>query len=85
MRLHGAEPLEPYPGARKRWNCKCLKCHREITPDYSSVINIGANPCGYCAGKKVDAKSALALMIAASLTPLETYERADKPWRCTCN
>ena len=85
MRKHGAEPLEPYPGARKRWNCKCLKCHREITPDYSSVINIGANPCGYCAGKRVDAKSALELMISANLTPLETYERADKPWRCTCN
>jgi len=85
MVKNGAQPLEPYPGARVQWNCECLKCGRKITPDYSSVINIGANPCGYCAGKRVDPKSAFATMIGAGLTPLEEYVRADKPWRCTCN
>ena len=24
-------------------------------------------------------------MLSAGLTPLEVYERADKPWNCTCN
>lgn len=85
MQSHGARPLEPYPGARAQWNCECLKCGRRITPDYSSVVNSGNNPCGYCAGKRVDPRSAFVLMINAGLTPLEDYVRADKPWRCTCN
>lgn len=85
MQSHGANPLEPYPGARAQWNCECVKCGRKITPDYSSVINMGQNPCGYCAGKRVDPKSAFVTMVNAGLTPLEDYVRADKPWRCTCN
>lgn len=85
MLKHGAKPLEPYPGARSQWSCECLKCGRKITPDYSSVINIGANPCGYCAGKRVDPNTAFEVMMGAGLTPLEVYARADKPWRCTCN
>jgi hypothetical protein len=85
MLKHGAKPLEPYPGARANWNCECLKCGRRIAPDYSSVVNMRQNPCGYCAGKRVDPKSAFLTMINAGLTPLEDYIRADKPWRCTCN
>lgn len=85
MQSHGAKPLEPYPGARARWNCECLKCGRKISPDYSSVVNQGLNPCGYCAGKRVDPKSAFVTMVNSGLTPLEEYVRADKPWRCTCN
>lgn len=85
MRKHGANPLEPYPGGRARWNCECLKCGRKISPDYSSVVNSGQNACGYCAGKRVDPKAAFIAMVGAGLTPLEEYVRADKPWRCTCN
>lgn len=85
MRKHGANPLEPYPGGRTRWNCECLKCGRKISPDYSSVVNAGQNPCGYCAGKRVDTKAAFMAMVNADLTPLEEYVRADKPWRCICN
>ena len=85
MRKHGANPLEPYPGGRARWNCECLKCGRKISPDYSSVVNSGQNACGYCAGKRVDPKAAFIVMVGAGLTPLEEYVRADQPWRCTCN
>ena len=85
MLKNGAKPLEPYPGARINWSCECLKCGRKISPDYSSVINIGANPCGYCAGKRVDPKTAFAAMVNANLTPLEVYVKARKPWRCICN
>lgn len=85
MLRHGARPLEPYSGARTQWNCECLKCGRRITPNYSSVINGGDNPCGYCAGKRVDPNSALEIMLGAGLTPLDVYVRADKPWRCICN
>jgi hypothetical protein len=85
MLKHGAKPLEPYPGARAGWNCECITCGRRINPDYSSVVNAGLNPCGYCAGKRVDPKSAFATMVNAGLTPLEDYSRANRPWRCTCN
>ncbi len=85
MLQHGAKPLEPYPGARARWGCECLRCGRKISPDYSSVVNMGQKACGYCAGKRVDPKSAFITMVGADLTPLEEYVRADKPWRCTCN
>lgn len=85
MQSHGAKPLEPYPGARVRWNCECLKCGRKISPVYSSVINEGLNPCGYCAGKRVDPKTAFAVMVNAGLTPLEDYVKSERPWRCICN
>jgi len=85
MQKHGANPLVPYPGTRVRWECNCVKCGRRIFPDYSSVVNSGQNACGYCAGKRVDPKSAFITMVNADLTPLEDYVRADKPWRCICN
>ncbi len=85
MKERGAEPQTPYPGARERWKCICKKCGREIYPDYSSVVNEGNNPCGYCAGKRVDPKSAFALMLNANLTPIKKYPGANVPWKCTCN
>ena len=56
-----------------------------VNPLYSPVANQGYNPCVYCAGKKVDPKTAFQLMLNAGLTPLEKYKRADSRWRCTCN
>jgi len=81
----GVTPLVKFPGARKPWKSRCNKCKRIVTPFYSPVANLGYNPCLYCAGKKVDAKSAFQTMLNAGLTPLEKYQRADKGWRCTCN
>ncbi len=78
------EPLVPYPGSQKPWKCKCLRCGKEVTPAYTT-IQTGQKGCVYCGGKKVDAKEAFRLMLSAGLTPLETYQRADKPWKCTCN
>jgi recombinational DNA repair protein (RecF pathway) len=85
MNESGVLPLVPYPGARVGWQSTCRKCDMEVFPIYSHVRNQGANPCLYCAGKKVDKGSAFKIMVAAGLTPLEGYSRADKPWRCTCN
>lgn len=81
----GATPLVKFPGARKPWKCRCNTCGRVIKPLYSPVANQGYNPCNYCAGKKVDAKSAFQVMLNAGLTPLEKYKRADTGWRCICN
>ena len=85
MKSVGVTPLTPYPGARVGWKSTCNNCNLEVFPIYSSVKNQKANPCLYCAGKKVDADSAFNLMLSADLTPLETYIRADHPWKCNCN
>jgi len=78
------EPLVPYPGSQLAWRCKCLRCNREVQPALTSIQS-GGKGCVYCGGKKVDPDEAFRLMLSAALTPLETYQRADKPWRCTCN
>jgi recombinational DNA repair protein (RecF pathway) len=78
------EPLVPYPGSQKPWKCKCMRCGKEVTPAYTTV-QAGQKGCVYCGGKKVDAEAAFRLMLSSGLTPLETYQRADKPWRCICN
>lgn len=78
------EPLVPYPGSQAPWKCKCLRCNREVEPAYTAIQR-GQKGCVYCGGKKVDPDEAFRLMLAAGLTPLETYQRADKPWKCTCN
>jgi hypothetical protein len=47
-RLGNATPLEPYPGARSRWKCRCKRCGSEIQPRLS-VIRRGDGACKYCA------------------------------------
>ncbi len=78
------QPLVPYPGSQKPWKCKCLRCGKEVTPAYTA-IQAGQKGCVYCGGKKVDAEEAFRLMLSSGLTPIETYQRADKPWKCICN
>jgi hypothetical protein len=78
------EPLVPYPGSQRPWKCKCLRCGRDVAPALTGIQR-GQKGCVYCGGKKVDPDEAFSLMLASGLTPLETYERADKPWKCTCN
>jgi len=84
MRNAKLEPLVPYPGSQKPWHCKCLRCGKEVQPAYTAIQG-GQKGCVYCGGKKVDPDEAFRLMLSAGLTPLEVYERADKPWNCTCN
>ena len=85
MKSAGVTPLVPYPGAQIGWQSICNICNLEVFPFYSSVKHTNANPCVFCAGKKVDSESAFNIMVAADLTPLETYARADAPWKCNCN
>ena len=80
----GVKPMVKYPGARNRWQCRCLKCKRIVFPDYSSVVNAGQSGCSYCAGKKVDPESAFKLMVNAGLIPLVKYISANAPWPCIC-
>jgi len=83
MRSSGAEPLEDYPGALKKWKCLCMSCGREIFPCRNSVQQ-GQGPCKYCAGKAVDPDEAAQFMIETNLTPLERFPGANKKWKCKC-
>ena len=84
MKAAGVTPLEPYPGARKPWLCRCDTCGREVSPWYSSVQQ-GRGGCGYCGGHRLEPGAHEALMKASGLTPLVPYPGAIKPWLCRCD
>jgi len=53
MLLNGLTPLEPFPGAVKRWKCRCENCKRVVTPMYTSVRG-GQGGCRFCADWGID-------------------------------
>ena len=53
MLLNGLTPLEPFPGAAKRWKCRCENCKRVVTPMYTSVRG-GQGGCRFCADWGID-------------------------------
>jgi len=83
MKDFGLIPLTPYPGAKKRWKCRCVVCKKVIFPTYSSTAGRGSG-CIYCTGHKVDAADAKKLMLSNNLKPLEPFPGAAKRWKCRC-
>jgi recombinational DNA repair protein (RecF pathway) len=83
MRGAGLEPLEPYPGSKTPWRCRCTTCGREVAPRYNPIQQ-GRGGCPYCAGTATDAQTAVAVMRAAALEPLEPYPGSQTSWRCRC-
>jgi len=89
MRAAGLEPLEPYPGTKVPWRCRCLTCQSEVQPCHGDVRDRGSG-CRYCANRarglaqRHDGDQAVADMRAAGLEPLEPYPGLKKPWRCRC-
>jgi hypothetical protein len=53
MKDNNLKPLESYESASKPWKCECLKCHRKVTPSYSSIKN-GQGGCRFCADWGID-------------------------------
>jgi hypothetical protein len=53
MQLNDLEPLEPFPGAAKKWKCKCKVCKRTVSPRYTSIQS-GQGGCRYCAAWGID-------------------------------
>ncbi len=49
----GLQPLEPFPGATKKWKCRCESCKRVVTPMYTSVQG-GRGGCKFCADWGID-------------------------------
>lgn len=76
------EPLEPYPGGKINWKCRCLTCQRIVYPRYNNVDQ-GWGGCGICAGTRVDPADAAETMKRAGLEPLIDYPGNQKPWDCT--
>lgn len=75
------EPLEPYPGGKKNWKCRCSQCGRTVFPRFNN-IDQGWGGCGICAGRRVDPQIAISVMIEAGLHPLVSYPGNQSPWRC---
>lgn len=53
MMLNNLVPLEPFPGAAKRWKCRCETCKRIVTPMYTSIQG-GRGGCKFCADWGID-------------------------------
>ena len=77
------EPLEKYPGGKKSWKCKCMKCGKNVSPKYADIRN-GDGGCKYCGGHFVEPEDAIAVMLLSGLKPLEPYKSSGAPWKSTC-
>lgn len=77
-------PMEPYVNSQKPWKSRCLKCGKTVSPNYAKVKARG-HQCGYCAGTKVDAVDAIALVKANGFTPLKPYPGGNSKWLSVCS
>lgn len=81
-------PLEDFPGSKKPWKLRCLKCENEVSPTFSSLKSGGG--CKFCARKNVGLKNrveesdAVKIMNALGLKPLVPYVGGNIPWKCVC-
>lgn len=46
----GLQLLERYPGSTAKWRCRCTRCGREVTPQFSNVLRGKSSGCKYCSG-----------------------------------
>lgn len=83
IRRRGFEPLEPFPGGKTPWKCKCRTCGRVSKPTSVSKNQLGTR-CGFCSKNRVDPAEAVDFMLANGIEPLEPYQFSNKPWRCRC-
>lgn len=78
MRSRGLEPLEPFPGTKQPWLCRCVSCGKKVAPSENS-----GSGCRYCKADAVDPEDAVAAMTAAGFRPLIVYPGSG-PWPCEC-
>lgn len=84
IRKRGFEPLEAFPGGKKRWKCTCKSCKRISYPTHVSKSQVGSG-CGYCSQNRVDPLEAVKFMKSRDIEPLEPYKGASIKWSCRCN
>ena len=84
MRAKGLEPLVKFPGSRKPWKSKCLKCEKITSPQYSALKR-GQGGCKFCGGSyPIEQELAILRMVNRRLLPLEPYKNANSRWECEC-
>lgn len=87
-KAQGFEALEPYPGARNPWKCRCLTCGLVGSPRPDDVFRgRGCYGCGLkrrVDARRLDPRIAVRSMQAAGLEPIEPFVNALRPWRCMC-
>ena len=83
IRSRGFEPLEPFPGPKTPWKCKCRICGRVSRPTPVSK-NQNGSKCSFCSKNRVDPSEAVEYMLSQNIEPLEPYKGSNKPWRCRC-
>ena len=81
MRSAGLEPLEPYPGSKAPWDCRCTTCGTAFSTTYIRVKNYRA--CENCLQREV-ALRAETVMRNAGAEPLTEYPGTRTPWLCRC-
>ena len=79
----GLKPLVPYKNSHFAWKCRCLKCHKIVSPQLNRVLQ--GTGCRFCANEarsetqKIPSKIAIGIMLKAKLQPLEPYPGSGKP------
>ena len=89
MREQYLEPLEPYPGSKHAWRCKCMRCGGETTTTMETVLagNLGCIKCGRARRgmkKRTPEDAAAKIMKRAGLDPIDEYPGQTKKWRSIC-
>lgn len=77
------QSIDDYPGAHKKWKCKCKKCKNVVEVRLASV-NAGQGACKYCAKRAVPNKSANKLLRSRGLKPLADFPGSHKFWKVSC-
>lgn len=81
----GLEPLEPYPGTKKAWRCRCTRCGAEVAPWPLDIRRGGGcRHCNWTGRAWNNAEEAAEVMRKALLEPLVSYPGSAKPWPCRC-
>lgn len=84
MVRNGWVPVEDYPGAGKRWRCRCAECGVIKPKRLSHVQNGAAAGCTNCAGRDITDEAARKVMMAAGHEPLIDYPGGLRPWLSRC-
>jgi hypothetical protein len=85
MREKGLEPVTSFPGVDAPWPCIHLACGRSVLPTLTNIKR-GQGGCTGCAQKAASIRlrmpedQAIAIFLAAGLTPVAPYEGSNRPW-----
>lgn len=78
--------LEKFPGAKRPWKMRCLRCNRIVTPTWSHLIRkdrkVGG--CAYCSKRRIHMDDLIDLLAIKQLKPVGAFINGKTPWLCQC-